>query len=225
MERTRRRRKPTVEEYEQFKRNYRNHVRRLSPKRRSLFYRKEELDSRRQELEWTWSFNGWLRNAGGALVGGGGAVALAYLVGGLPINYQPVAFFYVAYAFVLGFATWSYWYVKRQAHEDRVFALTFLVIALLYYGFVGFGTFIYHSGVFAPQPKGWPMRAYTRDWWKVIVASLTAAILGLGFRISADKSERLIDQQLATNAEKTARVSAEDQFTRRKFYASRPPRL
>jgi hypothetical protein len=170
-----------------------------SPEEQEVLRERLRRQSRVDKIRWSRPFNHWLRSAGGSLVAGGGAVALAYLVGSLPLNYQAASFFYIAYAVVLGTASALYLYVKRQMGEKPLLSgvvLFLMAASLLYYMIVGIGTFASHHGSFAPWPGGWPLPAFTNGWWQFVAGCLTAAIFGLCFRFSADSTDRSIELQI-----------------------------
>jgi hypothetical protein len=179
------------------------------------------------DLDFAWTFNQWVRAAGSALVAGGGTVAAAFIVAGVPLGYQATASFYIAYAILLGAACLLYRLVAITMSPDhkrpRVLAAEVLFLGLaLTYLFYGIGTAVFHDGWFGPK-SGWPIHAYTFSWWRPIAGSFLAACVGMAFRYSADKTARQIDERrvalaaASTQAERRAKSA-------RSVRVSREPR-
>jgi hypothetical protein len=197
--------KVTEEEWEAINRRYLANLERMTPRQREHFHEAERINE-------SWSTNEWLRNAGSILVAGGGAVSVAFLVAGIPLNYDAAAFFYVGYFTVASAACVLYLMVKRGLRSTPNISTDWVTIGIValsavYYLFGGIATLTAHNGWFAPA-GGWPIAAYTKLWWRFVAGSLLAGFYGLAFRFSADWTAHKCSERLELFAEERRELEA-----------------
>jgi glucose dehydrogenase len=115
----------------------------------------------------------WAGNFAGALVVGGGTVALTFILSGNPLRKEVYVALLVLYGLLLlGCILWEIWAETALGHKRRA-PETFNRLAP--------GAVFVLIGIFTGATnvkRAWPIAPYTSHWWTFVAIALMAALLG-----------------------------------------------